>query len=259
MPTKRINGRLFPAITWDHGWSLSLQGDKNGYHCEPKERLETLEEYTSLECVIYGPFNEDVDPSTLDLPETVVRKFVPIEMSAPSIGVMLTWGDIEIIKRAIQQAILTPNAGIPRGVIGWRMRDVFHGTSAASAEDIIENGVDMQKTNGGYFGQGFYVADDEALARSNYADFSDDDEGGVVVKFEIKDGARIIDMRNAVDAAFWSSSGLADDIGRPDFAARAVKAGVDGVYDRSVGGLAIYNAQALECQGLVPDNRPGLK
>jgi hypothetical protein len=103
------------------------------------------------------------------------------------------------------------------------------------------------------------VAEDEALARSNYADFSDGDEPGAVVSFEIKEQARILDMRNAVDASFWAESGLADKIGMKDFAKLAVTAGVDGVYDRSFGGLAIYNPKAIECRGIVPDNRPAFK
>jgi hypothetical protein len=259
MSTKRINDRLFPETTWDHGWSLSLQADRTGYQCAPHERFETLEEYTSVEGVIYGPFGGDVDPLTLDLPEHVANKFVPLEMTSPSIGCKLTWDDVEAIKQAILRASLNPNAGVPRGVIGWAMTDVYHGTSSEAAEDIIENGIAMHKSDGGYFGQGFYVAEEEVLARSNYADFSDDEDGGVVIKLEIKDGARILDMRNAEDAEFWVTSGLAGAIGECDFAARAVRAGVDGLYDRSFGGLVIYNPDAVECLGLVLDNRPGLK
>jgi len=259
MSTKRIDDRLFPSVTWDHGWSLSLQADRVGYQCSPAERFETLEEYTSVEGVIYGPFAGSVDPRTLDLPEHVANKFLPLEMASPSIGCNLTWDDVEEIKQAILRASLNPNAGIPRGVIGWAMAEVYHGTSADAAVDIVENGIDMTKSGGGYFGQGFYVAEEEALARSNYADFSGDEEDGVVIKLEIKDGAQILDMRNAMDADFWVTSGLASSIGERDFAARAVRAGVDGLYDRSFGGLAIYNPEAVECLGLVPDSRPGFK
>lgn len=260
MPTNRIiNDRLFPSITWDHGWSLSLQADRAGYQCVPAERFDTLEEYTAVEGIIYGPFAGSVDPFTLGLPDNVANKFVPLEVASPSIGCKLTWDDVEAIKQAILQASLNPNAGVPRGVFGWAMTEVFHGTSVEAADDIVENGIDMDKSGGGYFGQGFYVAEEEGLARSNYADFSGDEDGGVVIKLEIKDGARILDMRNAVDADFWVTSGLANAISSRDFAARAVKAGVDGVYDRSFGGLAIYNPDAVECLGLVMDNRPGLK
>ncbi len=259
MSTKRIDGRLFPPLKWDHGWSLSLQADRSGYQCLPKERLESLEEYAAVEVVIYGPFAAPVDPSTLELPASIVNKFVPLDISAPSIGCKLTWEDVEAVKDAILRASLHPNAGIPRGVIGWGLQTVFHGASLEDAEDIVERGISIRKSAGGYFGQAFYVAEDEALARSNYADFSDGDDPGAVVSFEIKEQARIIDMRNAVDARFWAESGLADKIGLKDFAKLAVDAGVDGVYDRSFGGLAIYNPQSVECRGLVPDNRPAFR
>jgi hypothetical protein len=259
MSTRRIDGRLFPAITWDHGWSLSLQADKSGYQCEPKEHLWTLEEYASVECVIYGPFVGSVDPYAMDLPDEVANKFVPLEVSSPSIGCKLTWGDVELVKQAILNASLKPNLGVPRGVIGWSMADVFHGASVEDAEDIVANGIVIDKSAGGYFGQGFYVAEEEGLARSNYADFSDGEDGGAVVKLAIKDGARILDMRNAVDAEYWTTSGLANAISSKNFAAMAVEAGVDGVYDRSFGGLVIYNPEAVDCLDLVPDNRPGLK
>ena len=259
MSTRRIEGRLFPAIKWDHGWSLSLQADRSGYQCFPKERFETLEEYSAVEAVIYGPFSAPVDPSTLELPTHVVQKFVPLDVSAPSIGCKLTWDDVLSVKGAILRASLHPNAGVPRGVIGWSLQNVYHGASLEDAEGIVERGISIHKSAGGYFGQAFYVAEDEALARSNYADFSDGDEAGAVVSFEIKEAARIIDMRNSVDAAFWTESGLAEKIGMKDFARLAVQAGVDGVYDRSFGGLAIYNSNAVECRGLIPDNRPVFK
>lgn len=95
------------------------------------------------------------------------------------------------------------------------------------------------------FPERFYVAEEAGLARSNYAEFSDEG-GGSVLALTITDGARILDLRNEADAKIWTGSGLAGRVSEDGFARLARRAGVDGVYDRSVGGLAIYNPAVLE-------------
>lgn len=240
-------GRLFPPQTWMAGWTLSLQADAAGYGCEPRKRLEVLENYASVEAQIVGPFPQPVDPATLELPRHVLDKFTPLEVGGgPSLGRNLTWEDVTALRRAIDMACHAPNAGVPRGAIGWAGRDVFHGTSGEFAQDILENGVNMGSSGMGYFGEAFYVADDRELARSNYAEFSDDEGPGAVLGMTIREGARILDLRNAEDAQAWDTSGLGARTGQRGFARLARQAKVDGVYDRSVGGLAIYNAQVLE-------------
>lgn len=237
-------GRLFPPITWDAGWSLSLQADKAGYACHPRALLAALEDYEAVEAVIHGPFAGPVDPTALGLPAELAAKFSPLEPGdVISIGSLLTRDDIACLRAAIDAACLNPNAGVPKGEIGWEGRQVFHGTSVDAAEDILANGIQMGSSSGGYFGEGFYVADEEALARESYADFSDGP--GAVLAFSIESGARILDLRNMDDARRWSTSGLTDSIGRPGFSGFARRAGIDGVYDRSMGGLAIFNARAL--------------
>jgi hypothetical protein len=62
----------------------------------------------------------------------------------------------------------------------------------------------------------------------------------------IRAGARILDLRNAADAKNWTDSGLERRVGEDGFAALARRTGIDGVYDRSVGGLAIYNPSVLD-------------
>jgi len=244
-------GRLFPSRVWDTGWRLSLQADAGGYCCRPRARLDRLEDYTAVEAQITGPFPEPVDPHTLDLPRHVLDKFSELSPeSGISMGVYLTWDDIDALHGAIDRAGSNPNAGIPRGEIGWRGRAVWHGTDAASARDILENGIDMSRSEKGYFGQGFHVADTPDLARSNYAEFSGDDAGGAVISGRIADDARILDLRNARDANIWSDSGLAGRVSEDGFARLARRAGIDGLYDRSVGGVVIYNPGALENLGL---------
>ena len=251
MTTRRTNddapGRLFPPITWGAGWMLSLQADAAGYGCEPRQRLEVLEDYTSVEAKITGPFSQPVDPAPLDLPDHVLEKFTSLEEAGgPSLGRHLTWDDVAEVRAAIDRACMSPNAGVPRGAIGWTGREVFHGSSVEAAQDIVENGVDMSCSGKGYFGEAFYVADERALAVSNYAEFSDGDGPGAVLAMTLREGARILDMRNSEDARVWDASGLGGRIGQRGFARLARQAGVDGVYDRSVGGLAIYNASVLE-------------
>jgi hypothetical protein len=239
-------GRLFPPRTWDAGWSLSLQADAAGYACAPKRRLERLEDYREVEAKIDGPFPQPVDVSTLGLPEAVVAKFTPLtDGCGVPLGLNLSWDEVRAIEIAINRACLSPNAGVPRGLIGWAERDVYHGTGAEAADDILTNGVDMSVCGKGYLGQGFYVAEEAGLARSNYADFSEEAEGAVLA-MTIRAGARILDLRNATDAKNWTDSGLERRVGEDRFAALARRAGVDGVYDRSVGGLAIYNPGVLE-------------
>jgi hypothetical protein len=262
MPTLRTNpqapGRLFPPLTWDHGWLLSIQADRAGYRCSPKENLECLEDYETVEFKIDGPFKHLVDPATLDLPAEVLAKFSPLENGMPALGCNLTWEDVEEVRKAIIYASMNPNAGIPQGHIGWGGVRVYHGTSVEYAEDIAENGVDIARSHHGYFGQAFYVAEDRELAVSNYAEFSDSDGPGAVLEFEIAEGAKILDLRNAHDSEVYRASGLAEMIGRDDFALNARRKGIDGIYDRSVGGLAIYNPKVLgdviKLFGNDPDN-----
>lgn len=245
MTTRTIEGRLFPSITWDHGWSLSIQADKGGYACSPKLRLDNLEDYETVEVKIDGPFPQAVDVSTLELPDEIVAKFASIEGGAPCIGHNLNWDEVEKLKTAIVRASLRPNAGIPRGYIGWSGVDVYHGTSVEYAEDIEQNGIAVWKSGGGYFGHAFYVAEERELAVSNYAEFSGDDEGGAVLTFIIEEDARILDLRNEIDSQIWQDSGLNADLGNPNLPHRARNLGIDGVYDRSVGGLAIFNPKVF--------------
>lgn len=240
-------GRLFPPRARDTGWSLSLQADAAGYACAPRRRLDRLEDYAEVEVMISGPFRQPVDPSTLGLPEPVLRKFTPLEPGdVVSLGLNLTWEDVATVEAAIDLACQSPNAGVPPGVVGWAGREVYHGTDVASARDILENGINLDASHKGYMGQGFYVAEEEGLARSTYAEFADEEGAGSVLAMTISEGARILDLRNMVDAKIWTDSGLAARISEDGFARRARLAGVDGAYDRSVGGLAIYTPSVLE-------------
>lgn len=132
----------------------------------------------------------------------------------------------------------------------WEGRLVYHGCSQASADSIMR-GIEVPPT-GGYFGNAFYVADDAKLAKSNYADMADEEEGGAaVVEFTVKPGARILDLRDEEDSEVWMRvSRRGSDISLPDFHTRMVRQGIDAVYDRSVGGLAVYNPEILDLKGL---------
>ena len=142
---------------------------------------------------------------------------------------------------------------LEQGVGQWAGRLVYHGTGTASAADIVSNGISMKKSMLGYFGRGFYTADHEALAKSNYADMAandgdEDGDGGpgVVLCFRIANTARILDMRIPED---WETYNRLSNNGRlisnPSFDAIMRKSGVDGLFDRSFGGVVFYNPRAL--------------
>lgn len=126
---------------------------------------------------------------------------------------------------------------------------LYHGTSEKSALNIIKRGVDMRKCSKGYFGVGFYMADDFALAKSNYADFSED--CGFVLTFELSEKARILDLSRKADYEKYMSmkvygnpiSGMLflDNIDKI-----FVSLGVDGIKDRSFGGIVIYNKKVIK-------------
>lgn len=137
----------------------------------------------------------------------------------------------------------------------WAGKMVYHGTSSASARDIAAHGISMKKSGLGYFGRGFYTATDEALAKINYADMAaadgnedDNDESGnkvgVVLSFRIADTARILDLRIPGDWETYNRlSNNGNLISDPSFDVMMRRAGIDGLFDRSFGGVVIYTTQ----------------
>lgn len=125
----------------------------------------------------------------------------------------------------------------------------YHGTDSQSAQSILANGIDQSKSAGGYFGTGFYLAEDASLAQSNYADFSgdanEDGGAGIVLACTISDQARILDLANEHDWEFWKSSGLDKRVHESDFWRTATNAGIDGLLDNSFGGVVIYNINCV--------------
>ena len=132
-------------------------------------------------------------------------------------------------------------------VKSWAGRIMFHGTSQKGAQSICEHGIKQSKSNKGYFGRGFYMASDYDLAKNNYADFSEEGKDGVVIIVQIKNNANILDLRDAIDSEKYmlvSKNGrlISDD----RFDKIMVSAGIDGLFDRSFGGVVIYNNKAIE-------------
>lgn len=136
-----------------------------------------------------------------------------------------------------QQEILVPE-----------MEFVYHGTPVDPEDpDFNQEGfealkrgvVDLAFAFGGYFGFGFYVTENPRLARSNYAGRS-----GYVFKYRLNP-ARVLDLRLSEHFDIWKRSGLDRMTGDRRMPAMAVRKGIDGVYDRSVGGICIYNPKAL--------------
>ena len=125
---------------------------------------------------------------------------------------------------------------------------VYHGTSKEGAQDIINNGIDMSKSDGGYFGKGFYTTPDPELAKSNYADFSGD-EGGVILELQISPEANILDLRDAEDFETWKP--FSKLIHRPDIHEILTSKGIDGLWDDSFDGVVIYNPDVIRVKGTV--------
>lgn len=238
------NERLFPLFAEVQGWEMSVQADQAGYQCSPKARFSSVEDYDTVEVMIRSPF--EVPPAAPAV-ETLGHRFEALESTGSVIAHNVPVKDLETIKMALIMGVMrNPNFGVPRGADLWPGQTLYHGASADHAADIVANGVDMTQSTGGYFGVGFYMADDEAVARKNYADFQDEDEAGAVVAAEIAEGAMILDMRNPADQLRWDEGNYRALQHRPDFPYVMRRAGIDGVYDRSFGGVVIYNSRALE-------------
>jgi len=128
----------------------------------------------------------------------------------------------------------------------WAGRIVYHGTDRKSYEDILKRGIDMEKSSKGYFGKGFYTTPDEALAKSNYADFTGEDEDDtVVIKLRVNPKARILDLRSEEGWDKYSKLGLGKDLNRDDLDKLMVRNGVDGLVDNSFEGLVMYNPKMI--------------
>lgn len=138
-------------------------------------------------------------------------------------------------------AVASRTASVAKGT------HVYHGTDAASAKNIREHGIDLSKCTAGYFGVAFYTAFDPALAKSNYADFSDDEEGGVVLEFEVV-GGNILDLSDPKDWDTYSALSIRPD-GSPNFPQKMRQKGVDGIADNSFGGVCFYNPRCLRLVG----------
>lgn len=126
-------------------------------------------------------------------------------------------------------------------------KTVYHGTSNSGARNIEANGIDINKSEGGYFGKGFYCAINFDLARSNYAEFADEndiDERGAVMEFQILPEANILDLRDADD---WDTYlPFSRTIFNPSHPQQMINAGIDGLYDNSFEGVVIYNPEVLK-------------
>jgi hypothetical protein len=127
---------------------------------------------------------------------------------------------------------------------------VFHGTDIESASDIKQNGLNLSKCDRGYFGKAFYITTDEELAISNYANFSEDEEGGVVLKFEMNPINRVLDLRNSNDWEIYTNlkykgKEIRNFMGFDEFPSIMTSLGIDALYDRSNDAFAVYNVSIL--------------
>ena len=130
---------------------------------------------------------------------------------------------------------------------------LYHGTDIESAKNIAKYGVDIKKSHKGYFGIGFYTATNENLAKSNYADFADDEgEPGTVLKFKLNSNAKILDLDKPKDFeeyknAKWKGVPITDLRHLDNFNEIMVDLGFDGLRDEgSFGGIVVYNPKSIK-------------
>jgi hypothetical protein len=128
---------------------------------------------------------------------------------------------------------------------------VYHGTDLESAKDIKENGLNLEKCERGYFGKAFYVTTDKDLAQSNYAEFSGEEDGGVVLEFTLEPINKILDFRNPEDwETFKNLKYKGRDVekymGFDEYPHIMRSLGIDAIYDRSNDAFAVYNLNTLK-------------
>jgi hypothetical protein len=124
---------------------------------------------------------------------------------------------------------------------------VYHGTDLKSAKDIQQNGLSLDKCEKGYFGKGFYVTTDQALAKSNYADFSgEEEETGIVLEFTLNPQGKILDLRESKDWEFYQKNKLENYLGDDKLPQIMQKIGIDALYDRSMDAFVVYNLNILK-------------
>jgi hypothetical protein len=126
---------------------------------------------------------------------------------------------------------------------------VYHGTDSNSARDIMRNGIDISKVSGGYFGWAFYTTEDYNLAKSNYADWAEEEdvEGeGVILKFKVDPSAKILDLRREDDWDFYVKTQHDKHYHTLRGSLRIYNQfGVDAIYDRSNNSLMVFNPKIL--------------
>lgn len=225
--TRTLEGRLFPARKFPGGWSISIQADKVGYACHPRRTLETIEEYDAVEVALYGPFPHVVDVTTLGLPLSITSKFHDIEKGQPCIGANLSWSEVALLEAAVLAAALEPWAGIPKGRVGWSEAEMYLGCDEDLSRDLLQLGppVLAGRTTRLFLDQGSAVS-----------------EGSEILRVDVREEPRVLDLRNAHDREFWSKSGLSesDDIRRS-----ARDLGIDGIFMPDDGCLMLLSPTML--------------
>jgi hypothetical protein len=133
-------------------------------------------------------------------------------------------------------------------IIGPKPLQVYHGTDVAAAAAVKRHGLRREASGGGYFGHGFYVTEDDEMARANYAG-----REGVVLVIDLTPGSCVLDLANAADWDRWialTQGGRA--IFDPSYLGILIgQHRIDGVKDKSMDGICVYNLKKLELREVV--------
>jgi hypothetical protein len=159
-------------------------------------------------------------------------------------------GDMETAQRMVDNASKAAGFSL----------NVYHGTTKAGKEDILNRGVDMMKSHKGYFGQGFYTGTEEDTARQ-YAE-EEEDLGGAILRLAVSDDARLLDLTKSDDwdkynSLTYNGRKIAQLISSDNFAEIMQSVGVDGLYDRSFGGWIFYRSDIFKSSEVVTRDNKG--
>lgn len=124
---------------------------------------------------------------------------------------------------------------------------MYHGTNSESFGSIIR-GINLEMS-GGCLGSAFYLASDWELA----ATYAKGQVSGdpVVMAFHVSPSAKILDQRIPEQADRFSQIANESGLWQGGPSSGMVDSGVDGFYDTTAHGVALYNASAVQYRGRI--------
>lgn len=153
---RTIDGRIFPSREFGP-YALSLQGGR-GWHGEPRTTLDHLEDYETVEAIIYGPGGINptmLHPAEIGLGAEVCRHWgkPPQDDVDVPVGVKVTWDAVRLIEGRLAALAAAAPEKLPEAVeapvrryelyhLDWRRHAELRGKQAAGAISPAEREVE---------------------------------------------------------------------------------------------------------------------